>query len=89
MPKKSLVKLCSFTVAIAVSACAGYLIGYNRGFYTDDHITAESPVITVPVDYLAGLEPVPYVRDGSFSFDTFMFTNDKGQEMCVPLPSIR
>ena len=89
MQNKTVFKLLSFTAAIAVATTTGYVFGYNRGYSNEQDSTDDGPVISVPTDYLSGVEPVPYVPNGSFSFDTFTFTDDSGRRMAVPLPNDR
>jgi hypothetical protein len=89
MQRKSFLMLGLFALAIITSTFAGFAFGYHSGCHANNHATADLPVISVPADYLAGVTPVRYVPNGSFSFDTFQFTNDDGVEMAVPIPRTR
>lgn len=75
------------TLGLVSVAAITYTIGYNHGTSVDDAIVDNSPIIAVPSDYLLNANPVPYINNGRFAFDTFLFTDDQGQQMAMPVPA--
>lgn len=72
------------TLGLAVIASSAFTLGYARGASEDEFVDS-SPIIAVPSDYFQNATPVPYVDGGRFSFDTFVFTDDQGRRMAMPV----
>lgn len=72
------------TLGLATIAVSTYTLGYARGA-SESEFVDNSPIIAVPSDYFHNVTPVPHIDGGRFSFDTFVFTDDQGRRMAMPV----
>ncbi|KAA5532958.1 hypothetical protein FYK55_28745 [Roseiconus nitratireducens] len=92
MKFKSVGRFIAAASLLAMFAGFGYGLGsqqgHNQGF-DDSRRVNDVAGYPVPANYTSALTPVPYQENASFAFDTFVFVDEKGRKMAVPVPASR